>query len=163
MDFLIRRFALTEENVKQRFENILSNGVDTGITYEIQKIEKIRKEDEYGGFRVTVICRLENIKQFIPLDIATGDPITPKAIDYEYKSIFNDTTYDICAYSIETILAEKLRTIVVRGVFNGRSKDYYDIYALYHLKNKNIDFGEFILLVRTLLLIATLLLRRIIF
>mgnify|MGYP000899519424 FL=1 len=62
IDFLIRRFSLTKENIKQRFEKILQNGKNKEITYEIQKIEEIRKEDEYGGFRITVLCRLENIR-----------------------------------------------------------------------------------------------------
>ena len=140
IDFLIRRFSLTEENIGQRFEKILQSGNDNGITYEIQKIEEIRKEDEYGGFRITVLCRLENIRQTIPLDIATGDPITPSEISYEYKSIFSDKFFEICAYNIETMLAEKIQTIYQRGIFNSRSKDFYDIYILYHLKKDEIDF-----------------------
>ena len=140
IDFLIRRFSLTEENIKQRFETIFQSGNDNGITYEIQKIEEIRKEDEYGGFRITVLCRLENIRQIIPLDIATGDPITPSEISYEYKSIFSNSLFEICAYNIETILAEKIQTVYQRGIFNSRSKDFYDIYILYHLKKEEIDF-----------------------
>lgn len=140
IDFLIRRFSLTEENIKQRFEKIFQSGNDNGITYEIQKIEEIRKEDEYGGFRITVLCRLENIRQIIPLDIATGDPITPSEISYEYKSIFSDKFFEICAYNIETMLAEKIQTVYKRGAFNSRSKDFYDIYILYHLKKEEIDF-----------------------
>ena len=140
IDFLIRKFTLTEENIKQRFEKILSSGYDNGITYTIQKIEEIRKEDEYGGFRITVLCRLENIRQIIPLDIATGDPITPSEISYEYKSIFSDKFFEICAYNIETMLAEKIQTVYKRGAFNSRSKDFYDIYILYHLKKEEIDF-----------------------
>jgi len=140
IDFLIRKFSLTEENIRQRFEKILQNGKDKGITYEIQKIEEIRKEDEYGGFRITVLCRLENIKQIIPLDIATGDPITPREISYEYKSIFNDSFFEICAYNIETMLAEKIQTVYQRGIFNSRSKDFYDIYILYQLKKDEINF-----------------------
>ena len=140
IDFLIRRFSLTEENIKQRFEKIFQSGNDNGITYEIQKIEEIRKEDEYGGFRITVLCRLENIRQMIPLDIATGDPITPSEISYEYKSIFSDKFFEICAYNIETMLAEKIQTVYKRGAFNSRSKDFYDIYILYHLKKAEIDF-----------------------
>ena len=113
---------------------------DNGITYEIQKIEEIRKEDEYGGFRITVLCRLENIRQIIPLDIATGDPITPSEISYEYRSIFSNSLFEICAYNIETILVEKIQTVYQRGIFNSRSKDFYDIYILYHLKKEEIDF-----------------------
>lgn len=142
IDVLIRRFKLTEENIKERFEKILRSGEDTGITYEIQKIEEIRKEDEYGGFRLSILCRLENIRQTIPLDIATGDPITPGEISYEYQSIFNDCFFEICAYNIETMLAEKIQTVYKRGVFNSRSKDFYDIYILYHLKKEEIDFKQ---------------------
>jgi predicted nucleotidyltransferase component of viral defense system len=142
IDFLIRRFSLTEENIEQRFKRILQAGKDNGITYEIQKIEEIHKEDEYGGFRIKILCRLENIRQVIPLDIATGDPITPNEISYEYKSIFSDKVFEICAYNIETMLAEKIQTVFQRGVFNSRSKDFYDIYVLYHLKKEEIDFGS---------------------
>ena len=140
IDLLIRRFSLTEETIRQKFEKILQSGKDNGIAYEIQKIEEIRKEDEYGGFRITVLCRLENIRQVIPLDIATGDPITPSERYYEYKSIFNDNFFEIYAYNIETMLAEKIQTVYQRGVFNSRSKDFYDIYILYHLKKDEIDF-----------------------
>ena len=140
IDLLIRRFSLTEETIRQKFEKILQSGKDNGIAYEIQKIEEIRKEDEYGGFRITVLCRLENIRQVIPLDIATGDPITPSEIYYEYKSIFNDNFFEIYAYNIETMLAEKIQTVYQRGVFNSRSKDFYDIYILCHLKKDEIDF-----------------------
>ena len=142
IDFLIRRFSLTEENIEQRFKRILQTGKDNGITYEIQKIEEIHKDDEYGGFRIKILCRLENIRQVIPLDIATGDPITPNEISYEYKSIFSDKVFEICAYNIETMLAEKIQTVFQRGVFNSRSKDFYDIYVLYHLKKEEIDFGS---------------------
>ena len=140
IDFLIRRFSLTEENIRQRFGKILQGGKDKGITYAIQRIEKIRKEDEYGGFRIIVLCKLENIRQIIPLDIATGDPITPSEISYEYKSVFDGSFFEICAYNIETMLAEKIQTVYQRGVFNSRSKDFYDVYILYKLKKDDIDF-----------------------
>ncbi len=140
IDFSIRKFSLTEKNIRQKFEKILQSGKDDGITYEIYKIEEIHKEDDYGGLRITVLCRLENIRQIIPIDIAAGDPITPNEISYEYKSIFNNSVFKICAYNIETMLAEKIQTIYRRGVFNSRSKDFYDIYILYHLKKEEIDF-----------------------
>lgn len=140
IDFLAKRFLLTEENIKHRFEKILQSNKDDAITYEIQKIEEIRQEDEYGGFRLTIICKLGNIRQMIPLDIATGDPITPQEILYDYKSIFEEKHYTIYAYNIETILAEKLQTIYQRGVFNSRSKDFYDIFIIFHLKKDKIDY-----------------------
>lgn len=140
IDLLIRGSALVEENIEQRFKKILQTSKDSDLTYEIKNIEEIRKEDQYGGFRIRILCRLENIKQVVPLDIATGDPITPNEISYEYKSIFGDKIFEICAYNIETMLAEKIQTVFQRGLFNSRSKDFYDIYVLYHLKKKEIDF-----------------------
>lgn len=85
---------------------------------------------------------MENIRQVVPLDLATGDPITPNEISYEYKSIFSDKVFEICAYNIETMLAEKIQTVFQRGVFNSRSKDFYDIYVLYRMKKEEIDFGN---------------------
>lgn len=140
IDLLIRGSALVEENIEQRFKKILQTSKDSDLTYEIKNIEEIRKEDQYGGFRIRILCRLENIRQVVPLDIATGDPITPNEISYEYKSIFGDKIFEICAYNIETMLAEKIQTVFQRGLFNSRSKDFYDIYVLYHLKKKEIDF-----------------------
>ena len=83
---------------------------------------------------------MENTKQVIPLDIATGDPITPEAIKYSYKSIFDESEFNICAYNVETMLAEKLQTICERGVFNSRCKDFYDIFMIYSILNDSIDY-----------------------
>ena len=142
IDFLINKFALTEDNILQRVKDILECNLVDEVVYEVQKIEPIRHEDEYGGYRVTVLCKLENIRQVVPLDIATGDPITPCEIEYGYKSLFSDECFNICAYNIETILAEKIHTIFVRGIFNSRSKDFYDVYILYYLKREQIDYDN---------------------
>ena len=142
IDFLIRKFTLTKENISQKLEKILKHEVYEDINYEIKKIEEIRKDDEYGGFRSAIECKLDNIRQIILLDIATGDPITPKEIVYKYKSTFEDKIYEIYTYNIETILAEKIQTIYQRGVFNTRSKDFYDVYILFHLKKKEIDYEK---------------------
>lgn len=142
IDFLIRKFTLTKENISQKLEKILKREVYEDINYKIKKIEEIRKNDEYGGFRIAIECKLDNIRQIILLDIATGDPITPKEIVYKYKSTFEDKIYEIYTYNIETILAEKIQTIYQRGVFNTRSKDFYDVYILFHLKKKEIDYEK---------------------
>lgn len=142
IDFLIRKFTLTKENISQKLEKILKHEVYEDINYEIKKVEEIRKDDEYGGFRIAIECKLDNIRQIILLDIATGDLITPKEIIYKYKSTFDDKIYEIYSYNIETILAEKIQTIYQRGVFNTRSKDFYDVYILFHLKKKEIDYEK---------------------
>ncbi|CQR24545.1 abortive infection system Abi protein [Streptococcus varani] len=85
---------------------------------------------------------MENIRQTVPLDIATGDPITPKSISYAYKSIFFERQYTILSYNVETILAEKLETIYRRGFLNTRSKDFYDVYILGKTRGDSLDFSK---------------------
>lgn len=83
--------------------------------------------------------KIENIKEKFHVDIATGDPITPKAIVYKYKSILEDKIINLWAYNIETVLAEKLETILSRLELNGRMRDYYDIYLIYTRDKESIN------------------------
>ena len=48
-------------------------------------------------------------------NIATGDKITTREIEYKYKLMFENRTVQIMSYNIETIIAEKLETIISRG------------------------------------------------
>ena len=139
IDFLFHKQSLSEENVQQQLDDILTESKGD-IQFLIQSITTIKESDDYGGYRATILCQLENIKQIIHLDIATGDVVTPQPITYDYKAIFDDENFPIIAYTIETILAEKLQTIYSRSFLNSRSKDFYDIYILSKLKKDDIDF-----------------------
>lgn len=141
IDFLFHKQSLSEENVQQQLDDILTESKDD-IQFLIQSITTIKESDDYGGYRATILCQLENIKQIIHLDIATGDVVTPQPITYDYKAIFGDENFPIIAYTIETILAEKLQTIYSRSFLNSRSKDFYDIYILSKLKKDDIDFVQ---------------------
>lgn len=141
IDFLFHKQTLSEENVQQQLEEILTESKDD-IQFSIQSISSIKESDNYGGYRATILCQLENIKQIIHLDIATGDIVTPHPVIYAYKAIFNDESFSIIAYTIETILAEKLQTIYSRNFLNSRSKDFYDVYILSKLKKNDIDFRQ---------------------
>ena len=141
IDFLFHKQSLSEENVQQQLDDILTESKEA-IQFSIQSITAIKESDDYGGYRATILCQLENIKQIIHLDIATGDIVTPQPITYDYKPIFDDENFPIIAYTIETILAEKLQTIYSRSFLNSRSKDFYDIYILSKLKKDDIDFVQ---------------------
>lgn len=147
IDFLFHKQTLSEENVQQQLEEILTESKDD-IQFSIQSISSIKESDNYGGYRATILCQLENIKQIIHLDIATGDIVTPHPVTYAYKAIFNDESFSIIAYTIETILAEKLQTIYSRNFLNSRSKDFYDVYILSKLKKNDIDFRQLNVLVK---------------
>lgn len=139
MDFIIEQMRMDEEVLTDVLKEILQ---DELIHFKIGKVISIKDEDPYGGYRITIICQLENIRQSIPLDIAVGDPITPKSVDYAYKSLFSDENYPIVAYNIESILAEKLETVYRRNFFNSRSKDFYDIFVLYQTRKEEIDIEK---------------------
>lgn len=139
IDILVRNMQISEENVLAMLTESLKENEGDEIQYEIMGISPIKEQDQYGGYRASILCRFENIRQVIPLDIATGDVITPNPIQYSFSSVFGDAEIPIKAYPIETMLAEKLQTIYARGFLNSRNKDYYDLHILYKLKSKAID------------------------
>lgn len=138
IDFLFQNITLSFENVEKQLNDILAIPIE-GINFTIQSIVSIKESDLYSGYRASILCQLENIKQMVHLDIATGDIVTPHPIHYDYKSLFEDDHFPIIAYPIETIIAEKLQTIYSRNFLNSRSKDFYDIYILSKLKREEID------------------------
>lgn len=138
IDFLFQNITLSFENVENQLKDILAIPIE-GINFTIQSIVSIKESDLYSGYRASILCQLENIKQIVHLDIATGDIVTPHPIHYDYKSLFEDDHFPIIAYPIETIIAEKLQTIYSRNFLNSRSKDFYDIYILSKLKREEID------------------------
>ncbi len=140
IDFLITKMEMSEKQIKILIEEALINNFDGNIIYNIQKIKEIKEQDQYGGFRVIIICKLENIRQVIPLDIATGDVVIPYPKTYLYNSSFGLKNIEIKAYPIETIISEKLQIIYSKGFLNSRSKDYYDLHIIYNLKRNEINF-----------------------
>lgn len=143
MDISIKGIDVSKEKMVQVLNEILSLDIGDGVKFEIINITDIRADDEYGGNKYHLVGSLENLKVALEIDISTGDEITPKELNYEYISIFEDKKIYIDTYNIETILAEKIETILCRGKYNTRMKDYYDVYFfLTKLKNE-IDLETF--------------------
>lgn len=141
MDFLLTKLAMSKENIEKIFKEIAEIDVDDNITFEFVDINDIRQEDKYGGFNVSLQGRLENVKVVVSIDIATGDPITPSSVSYSYRCLFDNEILTFAAYNFETIIAEKLQTILNRGVTNSRSKDFYDLYIIYKLRWNDINIS----------------------
>lgn len=139
IDFLLRKMNLTMENIVNVLKEVSLIDIGDNVIFEYQSINEIRQDDEYGGYNIVLLGKLENIKETISIDVATGDPITPSAVDYRYKCLFDDEILSFKAYNFETILAEKLQTILFRGIANSRSKDFYDIFIIYKLRWNDID------------------------
>lgn len=139
MDATIKGRPVSQEAVQQMVEDIISVQVDDNIAFEFKSIEDIRDDDEYGGYRVALSANYEKMAVPLKLDITTGDKITPKEIEYEYKLMLDDRSIRVLAYNLPTILAEKLETVISRSNQNTRLRDYYDIYILTKVQAQNID------------------------
>ena len=140
MDMALANRTLDENTAKEIFDEIALVASKDEINFEVQSISEIKIEDKYPGFRVSILGRLENIRQPFSVDIATGDPITPEAIEYRYKSVFDSSReIKVLSYNLETIIAEKLETAVSRKTDNSRSKDFYDLYIVFSLMMDSVD------------------------
>ena len=139
MDATLKGIPLTKNEVEKVFNEILNMDIDDEVLFKIISIKDIRLEDEYGGFRLNILSKLDNNKTYITVELTTGDVITPREIKYNYNSIFEDKKIPIMSYTIETILAEKFQTVVNRGLLNTRLKDFYDIYILVNTKMSEVS------------------------
>lgn len=144
MDATLKGIPLTKNDVEMVFNEILNINIDDGVTFKIISIKDIRLEDEYGGFRLNILSKLDNNKTYITIELTTGDIITPKEMKYNYNSIFENKKIPIMSYTLETILAEKFQTIVTRGLLNTRLKDFYDVYILINTKTNELNKNNLI-------------------
>ncbi len=130
VDTTIRSLQLNEEHLCNVLKEIMAINLGDGVRFEIVNSTKIMEGHEYEGVRFMVECFLDKIKQTIKIDVGTGDIITPSAIAYKFPLLVEEREIDIWAYNTETLLAEKLETIVVRAEANTRMRDFYDIHVL---------------------------------
>lgn len=130
MDATIKGKSVSRTEINSIIEDILKVQIDDGAQFSLQGIEEIREEETYPGYRVSVGANFDKTRQTLKIDVTTGDAVTPKEIEYEFKLMFEERTINIMAYNLETVLAEKFETIIIRSVTNTRMRDYYDVYIL---------------------------------
>ena len=143
MDISIKGIDVSQEKMLKILKEILSTDIDDKVKFEVVNITDIRADDEYGGNKYHLVGKLENLKVSLEIDISTGDEITPKELNFEYISIFDNKKIYIGTYNIETILSEKIETILRRGKYNTRMKDYYDVYFFLMKLKKDINIKIF--------------------
>lgn len=123
--------AIKKAEVEKALNDIFAIDLGDNITFSFKGISPIRQDDIYGGYRVALNAVYETIITPMTIDISTGDVITPEAVKFNFTCIFDDKlTFEVWAYNIETVLAEKVETILRRSVFNTRPRDFYDAYIL---------------------------------
>lgn len=139
MDVTLKGYPVNEETIQKMFQEICGIELNDEVTFTLRQIGEIRENDEYSGYRVALTADYPPMAVPLKLDVTTGDKITPKEIEYSFKLLLEDRSISILAYNLETILAEKLETVISRSDQNTRPRDYYDIYVLMKLQSHNID------------------------
>ena len=138
LDVTLKGTEMSRENLIHIFEEILCSKTD-GFSFSVDKLEPIRQDDEYGGFSLKLNATFDSLKEVVFIDITTGDKITPREITYSMTSIFTNESIKIWTYNLETVLAEKLETIISRGLASTRPRDRYDLFTLYKLRKEEIN------------------------
>ena len=137
IDTTIKGIPVTIVDMERTITEISNIDLDDNVKFRIKKVSEIMDEAEYSGIRFSMDAVLDGAVIPLKIDISTGDVITPREIAYSYKLMFEDRTIPIMTYPIETVLAEKLETVISRSITNTRMRDFYDIHIL--LKSQNID------------------------
>lgn len=139
MDTTIKGIPVNRESVERILNEILGIELDDNVTFRAKSIRSIHDVSEYDDYRVSVEAQFFTIKVNLKIDITTGDQIIPREIDYSFQLMFEERSISIKAYNLNTILAEKVESILVRNVANTRARDYYDVYILLTLRKNEID------------------------
>lgn len=139
LDATIKGLELSHTTIRLFFEEACQVKLDDDVTFEISGIDDIRKTDDYPGIRVGLKAKYLPISISLFVDVTTGDKITPEAIDYRLKLLFDERSIQVLAYNLETLLAEKIETVISRNIANTRPRDFYDIYILYRLHDKDCN------------------------
>lgn len=139
IDFYIRNIAIQKQLLIEIMSDICGLDIGDGVVFVIKGSNDIRRDDPYGGFCITIVGYLENVRCQFGVDISTGDPIVPSEKCFKYKCLLTNETLDVQVYSLESVIAEKTETILHKGTSNSRSKDFYDLYILWTTQLENID------------------------
>lgn len=131
LDTTLKNLPLTPESIENALNEIFEIDLKDDVTFKLKGVSPIREDDIYGGYRVALDAIYETIITPMTIDVSTGDVITPNAVKFNFTGIFDDELkFELWAYNIETVLAEKVETILRRNVFNTRPRDFYDTYIL---------------------------------
>ena len=144
IDTTVKALPLNEKDAREIVQNIMDVAIDDGVCFQITSCRKIMPDFDYPGIRLMIEARLDKLRQIIKIDISTDDVITPRAIEYQYKLMFEDRWISIMTYNLETLLAEKLQTVLIRDIANTRMRDFYDIYYLSKEKEEQLQQGNLI-------------------
>ena len=139
IDTTAKNLSLSVQTATEIITKIISIPIDDGVSFVIKDVSVIMDDAEYNGVRASLEATIDAMRTPLKIDISTGDTITPGEIDYKFNLMFEDRSIVILAYNIESVLAEKLETVISRGTANTRLRDFYDIYILQNIPSQSIS------------------------
>ena len=139
LDATIKGANVNVEDIENLISSIITVPIDDGVKFQLKSISEIMDEAEYPGIRVSMSTTFDGVVTPLKIDISTGDAITPREVRYSFKLMLEDRSIDIWAYNLETVLAEKLETIITRTTTNTRMRDFYDIFILEQLHGPTLN------------------------
>lgn len=139
IDTTVQALPLTKNDIAGIILDICEIPIDDNVSFKIISIDTIMDDFDYPGIRLHMEGALDRLRQPIKIDVSTDDAITPHAVEYNYELMFENRVICLNTYNIETLLAEKLQTIIARGTANTRMRDFYDIYEIVQMKNFSYD------------------------
>ena len=139
LDATIKDTNVSVEDVEMIISKIISIPLNDGVLFRIKRISEIMEEADYPGVRVSMETKFDGVITPLKIDISTGDIITPREIKYNFNLLLENRTIEVWAYNLETVLAEKLETVISRNVTNTRMRDFYDIYILQKLYGEQLS------------------------
>lgn len=139
LDATVKGIHVSVEEVENIISGILSVPVEDDVVFRVKRIFEIMDEAEYPGVRISMETMFDGVITPLKIDISTGDVITPVEVRYRFKLMLEDRSIEVWAYNLETVLAEKLETILSRNVTNTRMRDFYDIHILMQIYGKDLS------------------------
>lgn len=139
VDATVKALPVNANDAQRIVSEICDIPLEDRVSFYITSVSDIMTDFEYPGIRMTLEAALERMRQTIKIDISTDDVITPSAVEYEYKLMFEERTISLLTYNVETLLAEKIQTIFARGIANTRLRDFYDIYEIMKICVAEVD------------------------
>lgn len=139
IDMTIQNLELSEDVLTEAINEITRIEANDNTFFSLHSVKSIRKEDVYPGIRYVLQARFHSLKIFIKLDFSTGDIVTPDAVDRHIHLSISNEDINLLSYNIETVLSEKLETILSRSIANTRMKDFYDVYSIMTKDRDNLD------------------------
>lgn len=141
MDATVKGIHVSLNDVENMIAEIIHTPLEDGVSYQVKSISEIMDEAEYPGIRVSLDCFFDGTRTPLKVDISTGDVITPQEVQYSFRLMFEERSIQVWAYNLETVMAEKLETIIARSITNTRMRDFYDLHILYQLYGEDMDIA----------------------